>query len=485
MPGPILLFPSRNENALLEAIKRANTENRLLSLEPGTHLTNRGYGRDHKIEIGAYGLTMRGMTGINTAATIKRTDLSINAAFPDDNFGLFFIPAHASTADFENVTTWKSYTKTTDAGDTITFQYAVIIRGFIDISDLTIDCNMDKQNLQTIYDNSVPGKESPAEHSCMLGFSGIRTEGKGIYAGKNIYIAFSSVILNNILTKNGGYADDIWIGRGYFNPNIEKVKISNIKSENRVDPHRATISFSGLAQIVDINNADIYKLECEETSTGFGQWGNLPRKDTVYQPSQWKIRKVNADIIDIAVKGKAIMMDGRNLYTKTSFGVYQVGGQISNSTFHKGEEPRLIRLNDMTFRDVKWILSANKCTKRMLGIRPVSQDNDECIIHFINNEFKVRGEFVGGSLITSEYSTNPVDGNPDNDITNNVTVSLVDCKYDSRFGDTSNPDPTKQTHIIEAKERGTWTIKEADYSPIPRAIAVIKGSHADISVIYI
>lgn len=63
--------------------------------------------------------------------------------------------------------------------------------------------------------------------------------------------------------------------------------------------------------------------------------------------------------------------------------------------------------------------------------------------------------------------------------------SLVDCKYDSRFGDISNPDPTKQTHIIEAKERGTWTIKEADYSPIPRAIAVIKAPHVDINVIYI
>ena len=475
MSAPIDLFPSTEPDAFANAILQASTDNMDIVLHPGLHFTKPGQGKNHRIKIGENGLRIKGSVFGSEYAIIKRPDFSIPIGSieednyskeADDNYGLFFIPDDATLADFALVTSWKEHTDENNN----TFQFTVIIRGSIVIENLFIDCNMGNQNLHALYENPPVNKKRPAEHSCMLGFAGTSTKGTGDYEGKKIYIAFSEVVIKNMITINGGFADDIWISRGYFNPNIERVTITDIISVNRVDPHRGTICFSGLAQTIEIENADIYRLECEETSS---RWDELPRKKNSLRLSQWNLRQITADRIEIAAKGKAIWMNATHLYSKLSFNVYQVGGTIAYSILNKGSESRLNRLNKLVFENVTWILTA-KDTGEMFGIRPTAQYGEVCEASFINNDFKVNGVFTNGSLITSEYSREL----PENE----VKVTFRDCTYDLRFGSPVFPD----TFIISANERGTWRIQNSDFGnrSINRALHT-NTAHAEVIIQFI
>ena len=409
-------------------------------------------------------MRIKGFGAMVTKPLIKRPNNSIDPDHPDSNYGLFFIPEDATDEEFASITTWKKFKD--KKGNTI--KYAVILRGTIEITDVAIDCNMGKQKLEEIYANPDRGDKRPAEHSCMLGFSGTSTTRKtGKYAGKKIFIGFNKVIIKNVNLLNGGYADDIWITRGGFNPNIVEVNISNLNSGPRIHHHRATVSFSGLAEKAIIKNAKIYSLECEETSS---RWDELPRKDEAYKRSFWKLDDIVADKIDLAAKGKAIEMMAKNLVTNLSCGFYQVGGQIKNCTFMKGKESRLNRLNSAIFTNVIWIFEADG-DGLIKGIKPVAQYGEECTAFFMSNEFKVKGSFNKGALINSDYSRT-VPGNI-------VFLNFHNCKYDARFGSTAYPN----TNIISAMERGTWRIKESDFGSISTDRALrTDPSHIDVDV---
>jgi len=430
---PIDIFPA-TPNTLVQAIKDANEQNRTIRLHPGTFFTVPGRGKRHKTKIGANGLRIKGFGAMQTKPLIKRPDNSIDIDHPDENYGLFFIPEHATDAEFASISSWKE--GVTKNGKPIS--YAVILRGTIEITDVAIDCNMGRQHLQEIYDAEPDSEKRPAEHSCMIGFSGTETTRKtGEYAGKTIYIGFNKVLIKNVHLVNGGYADDIRIGRGYFNPNIVEVNISNISSGPRIDHHRATVGFSGLVEKAIIQKANIYCLECEETSS---RWDELPRKDEVYKTSYWKLDDIVADRIDLAAKGKAIYMMAKNLVANVKCNLYQVGGQIKNCTFVKGTDPHLNRLSYTVFTNVIWIFEADE-DGFIKGIKPVAQYGEECTAFFMSNEFKVKGSFSKGALINSNYSST-LPGNI-------VFLNFHNCKYDSRFGSSAYPN----TNIISAMER--------------------------------
>ena len=263
----ITLWPSTDLNKLVDAIAEANRDNKSILLMPGPHLTKPGKGRNQRIKIGKNGLHIKGNLSAGEYSSIKRPNNSIDLTHSDSNYGIFFIPSKPCDEEWKSIKSWKKHSITnTKTGIVKSFRYAIIIRGAIKIENLELDCNMGNQGLpDTMLSKDI-------EHSAMLGFSGEKYENNS-FPGKYIFVGFESVTINNIRINKGGYADDIWISRGYFRPNIGKVSINNITSQNRINNKRATISFSGLAQKVEIKNANIFKLESEETSS---RWSELP-----------------------------------------------------------------------------------------------------------------------------------------------------------------------------------------------------------------
>jgi hypothetical protein len=209
LSAPIILPPSADQHALVNGIREAAARHRTLLLEPGIHFTLPG--KLQTIPIGPAGITI-GATALK--AVIKRPDFSIPSADPDFNYGLFFIPS-PPTNDELAAAVWKPFPNANPP-----FEFAVFIRGSIAISGLAVDTNMGKQKLET-------APPSAADHSAMLGFSGLRYRAPD---GPNkiqkfIYIGFENVTVHDLTCEHGGYADDIWFAPGdaFFHPNIERV----------------------------------------------------------------------------------------------------------------------------------------------------------------------------------------------------------------------------------------------------------------------
>jgi hypothetical protein len=458
--APIVLPPSTSQDALVEAIQQASALGVPLLLEPGTHFTKPGRGRNQRIALGPNGLQLRlaapsaGTPQGSAQAVIKRPDFSINLQAPDDNYGLFFIPSPPTVTELAGITTWKPY----DDGTTNEpFEYAVLIRGHISITGVSVDCNMHQQKIETL-------PKDAAEHSAMLGFAGQGYPAPRSSTGKKriVYVAFESVALTDVQTVNGGYADDVWFSRGYFNPNIQRVSIERFRATNRVSPRRASISFSGVCQNVRITDADLYSLHMEETSSDYSQ---LPRQSDVFQPSAWNLRTIKAQLIELAAKGKVYVLDASDLTTSESFFLYQAGGVIKNSILRRGPEIRLFRLDNFVFDKVTWILDPDD-TGAVHGIRPTAQYGDPCTVTFRGNTFLVNGNPTTGEIITSEYSkTEPK---------NHVTVTATGCTYPQAFG------RSRDLPIARALERGQWTFALRDLGDRDPAIAIVKGPQPDV-----
>jgi hypothetical protein len=461
----ITLWPSASNEALVNAITEATRDNKRIVLMPGPHLTKPGYLQ--KISIGKNGLNIKGSLSPGEYSSIKRPDKAIDLLRSDSNYGLFFIPAKPTEKEWLSVKKWKTQsTVNPKTGVVTTFQYAVIIRGAIKIESLELDCNMGKQELPA----TMPSEK--IEHSAMLGFSGQKYKNDS-FPGKFIFVGFESVTINNIRTVRGGYADDIWISRGYFRPNIGKVSINNISSRNRINNKRATISFSGLSQNIEIKNANIFKLEAEETSS---RWNELPGEPITpaSQYSNWKLKNIKCEMLDLAAKGQAIFINADNIESTKSTNLYQLGGLIKNSTFNMLPQPTpLNRLNALTFKNVTWIFSAYRNAKgNFIGIAPTPQYGERCSATFIQNTFSVNGELVTDAateqhcLVATEYSA--VAGNE-------VTLEFSNCNYDKRFGNEN------KTHIAKVFSRGQWKIKKSDFIRIPMERALLINQTATIN----
>ena len=458
----IILEPSPKPGALVKAIENASKLNQTLLLAPGIHFTTPGV--NQRIAIGANGLQIGAAPGESfppspkTAAIIMRPDFPIDPARPDSNYGLYFVPA-PPIPDEIAAAQWKSHTD--DHGP---FEFDVVIRGSIDMTGLGVDCNMGKQHLEDL-------PKDAAEHSAMFSFSGQKYPTPAGPSGvrRFIYVGFDRVSLKKMMFQNGGFADDVWFSRGYFHPNIEQVILQDIASKNRVNPRRATISFSGLSQSIQIKNAKIYSLHLEELSA---PWSELPRRDSVFKPSMWSLSNIEAQLIGLAAKGHVFKVRGVDITVSEQFGIYEADGTISNSKLRVTSERRLFRLQTMVFDQVTWYLPAN-ANGIVAGLQPTAQYGDPCFVEFRNNTFVVEGAFSSGQLIDSEYSrTVPK---------NHVRVICGGCSYPASFATKNFPD----THIIQAMERGTWLFETADFGDRDLAQAVVKGPQADVVVNFV
>ena len=467
---PIILGLSDSKTALVQAIARASRNGVPLLLKPGKHFTQPG--RQQKILIGSNGLRLSVAPPPfpvlpKPPAVIKRPDNAINLHAPDENFGLFFIPSTPTVSEVAGIT-WKSH----HHSDGRLFEFGIVIRGNIEIDGVMVDCNMGRQGL-----SALPNK-SDAEHSAMLGFAGHEYSKMLGPAGleqdiprgpanipRVVYVGFRSVVLRNMVTANGGFADDVWISRGYFNPNIERVVIEKFSSLNRVSPKRATITFSGVCQTIEIKDVDIYKLEMEDdTKQHFNQ---LPRQSDQFTPSKWELMGIKAERIGLAAKGKVYVLKATDLTARKSFTLYQAGGSIMNSTLAAGDGFRLFRLNDFVFDGVTWQFKPDK-TGTVHGLRPTSQNGDPCNVTFRGNVFKVAGHPTSGQIINSKYSGEEED--------NRVTVSLTGCTYPEPFG------RSVDMPIAKVKERGHWTFIRADLGTREPDVGIQEGPQSDIDL---
>jgi hypothetical protein len=462
---PIILPPSDSQDALADGIAQALAGDGTLLLEGGTHFTRPGVNKH--IAVGAGGLRIRStgpspppppsaaMTAV-TQAVIRRPDHALSASAPDFNYGLFFIPT-GPTPDEIAQATWKPFT---DASGT--FEFAVVMRGSIEISHLLIDCNMQNQGAE-----SMPAHA--AEHSAMLGFGGFRYSVPHTGTPRFMYVGFDSVAVDHLGFINGGFADDFWVAYagGPFHPHINQVSITNVSSGPRVDRHRATLSFSGLAQRIIIQDANIQSLNAEQDHS----WKDAPRGDDLFSKSIWSLQRVVADTMNFAMFGKVMTMAASDLTAGSMFDISYTGGMIANSHLQvaRGEDARFFLLDGMHFDGVTWLLPEDD-SGTVGGITLACRFNDTCEATFTNNRF-VAGKSIRGQLINSAYSIGETG--------NNVTLTFSKCAFSPLFGTPVFPDSA----VARVNERGTWTFDRADIGNRPLERALPKSRNPDVILI--
>lgn len=363
---------------------------------------------------------------------IKRPDQSIGVLIDgtirqDYNYGMYLVPSEPTIEDEQNIV-WKDGT-------------GFLIRGNIVFENITIDCNMSNQ---TVTEN--------IEHSAMIALSGASYT----YKDMPVCVSFESVRFTNILLEGHGYADDIWIHRGYFRPNIEDISFENVSSGSRVNGKRANIGFSGFAKNAYFNNCNLYKIESETMS-----WMNY-KGVTPPHPANLHLNNVKLQRLDLACKGKSINMYADNLRVTESAFIYQVGGIIKNSQLVYDSAGALIRLNNIFIIDTRFFINPILNTNgdygsKGLNIRPDLGDNFEAT--FQRCDFLILGDTIGGRLFYSEYSPN----------NGYINITCIDCNYDERFTSTG-----------QFKSKGTYKFIGGNYGAISRA-----QDNPDTELIYI
>jgi hypothetical protein len=439
---PIELPPSDNTESLSIAIERATTTGEPLRLLPGTHLTKPGVRL--LTPIGPKGLTMTGPGTIATlnanVARIQRPDRSIGAdpsKRTDDNYGIFFIPAAPTNEEIAGIE-WLTHRPPT--GDP--FEYGIIIRGHIQIDGITVDCNMGNQGLEQLPKDQV-------EHSAMLGFSGFTYKAPD---GRRVFVGFNSVTLSDILLTRGGFADDIWFPPGYFRPNIERVQLSGIVSEQRVNRRRASVGFSGLTQQVVMQNCRLDTLHLELDD----DWSTFPGPATAdprhFHQSAWSLNKIAARGIAFAAKGPVQTITAVNLDVAESFQVHFAAGSISNSHLALSDQDRrLFGLRNFQFRNCQWTIG-HGADGAVRGLALSSEFGRPFSATFQANTFATAGGVQSGELIdTGDHS-------PDKD--NHIRATFHQCTYQAGFGTPQFP----STHIARLRQQGDYTFFTGDFN---------------------
>jgi hypothetical protein len=454
MVEPIQLTPSEtNGDALVNAIRRATKQNIPIQLQPGTYLTKPG--KSNLITIGGNGLTIGPVARPRAAprSVIKRPNHSIDLLHPDDNHGLFFVPSPPTPLEKAEVT-WKHYHR----GDQ-EFEFAIIVRGTIRLFGIDIDCNMGAQGLETLP------RGLSAEHSCMLGFAGRK------YAVENnptttmkrfIFVGFEAVELTDLRVANGGYADEIWFSRGYFNPNIARVRVDRLIAGRRINRKRATVDFSGLCQDITVTNSTFFRLGCEATDVPFRE---MPRSTAEFHPSVWNLSNLHLDGIDLGAHGRSYVIQGNRLETTEQCNIHEAGGSITDSDLTVTDRQRLIALHDFEFRDVRWTLKTSE--GKNLGLKITARPSEPCKVSFLDNTFEVQGAATDQVVIDSEYSRE--------EEANEVRVVAIGCSYPATYGHAGEPP------IAHVYERGRWTFARADLEGRDPDVALpMKIKHQDV-----
>jgi hypothetical protein len=375
---------------------------------------------------------------------IKRADHSLPQNPKKDFYhGLYFLPDPPSADEIKKATWTKhSYPERSES-----FYYTIISRGSIEIKNLTVDCNM---NNQLILDGD------KFEHSSMFRFQGLRhIIPDGRYKDRVVFIAFEEIKMQNVHFINGGYVDNIWISRPYFQPNIQSCVFEDITEDSRLNGKRASIGFSSPVAKVQIRNSDVYKLELE--STDLMIWDKVPGNRPNEWTSIWKIEDSRFELLDLAHKGNTVYIDANELDVSKATMLYQLGGNFKNSRFRvQNSERRLNRLRSAIFDQVVWTIEPD-ANGVLGGLRLCGQYGQAFSATFINNTFNAIGEINKGQLIDSEYSPS---------ITQSIQVRFIDCIFDDRMGKLPN------TSIAVVNEKGSWTFDGLDQR---RSSTIVKG----------
>ena len=362
---------------------------------------------------------------------IKRPDNSIPESGPRDFYsGMYFLPEAPNEKELSTVE-WSKYINPETKES---YQYTILSRGSITIKNLTVDCNMQGQGIQS-------GEK--VEHNAMLRFQGLRHEIKeGKFKGRVAFVALNEVCIENVHFVNGGHADNIYVSRGYFMPNIRHCIFKHISEDKRINGKRATIGFSSPAANIEISNSDIYKIELEETH--LAHWDDAPGDTGDPWTSNWRIEDCEMDLLDLAHKGSKVFVKGRDLRVRNACMLYQIGGHFQDCAFRiKDNRRRLNRLRGVTFDNVEWTIES-PVGGHVRGMLLTGQYGQGFNASFINNNFKVEGSVSSGQIIDSEFSESP---------TQKIIARFIDCSFDDRFGTISN------TAIANIYEKGNWTFK--------------------------
>jgi hypothetical protein len=446
----IQLSPSGDKDALTNAIKTATATNQSLVLLPGVHFTKPGY--KLTIPIGPNGLDLSGTSD----ALVQRPGCSIgrnSLQRTDNNYGLFLLPARPLIPEPAEMS-WQSHQPTVGPP----LEFIIMTSGKVKISGLTLDCNMGNQELEGLPKRAV-------EHSAMLAISGTQYD-FSIPSGPRriVFVGFEEVQLENLTLVRGGFADDIMFPPAYFRPNIDRVNLTHLMSEQRVNNSRSSVSFTGLSQQVTIRDCKLDSLTCEEDAI----WSEYPGPTGPFERSLWSVNQVQTRAMGYAAKGDVLNLTASGLNVSENFSINEASGTMSDSHLVVvTENRRLIRLRDFRFANCAWVLKPD-ATNHVGGIVPTPAYNLPFSATFDNNSFVVDGSFESGQIIaTGQHS-------PPNLPDNKITARFSNCEFQPGLG--------TNAHVAVLAERGDYTFDKADLQGLDLKQAII-APHPPIDLV--